>query len=694
MLTLTGRMKPLPRTSGPRSVVKRLVPARPARIAGLLALLGAVSLWLSGCAGTARGIDQSVYQRGMDESQRAPAAVEADSDRRARQAEDRPEALVVLRYPAMIHADAESLYVSSFAVNAIGGEVPYTVYGKPQTERIAQSVIAKSSYFAMSLYRELKERLPEGSVLLSPHIIVWDEERKLHSRPILASEQVPAVLTVDFTTYSFPDVEEMMDSPPVTFGDLVTPLLVVRSGRWARPPLEGLLVASEPLVESAWRLSRSSAERQLERLLQGQAGVDQAPLDFIAFLAERDPSPVSLPVRSPGAGAEQRAVVERYPLEKIQMNGELLARMEEDSSVDPFAVDFAAGASARIVGLLEDIDHGRATFFSRQAAVARFDPELGKVFFVRSTEESVRARLQLAEALVAAERRFLAAQSDSIYAGTFTGDFGVRMRKIIAAEHRMLEERRRLARKQNLTTAVAALALAGAVYGATVTTTASSALVASLSGVSLLGSVWAANTALETRSESEEVNEYFIARMAPSFERQMSVQMEWLESKELITARGFAEFRNKTLSLYQSRVRSMSVQGSERCSFSHPTVDATGLWYGECHDGYAVGSGYGLARDGGGRGVEFLGDALDGRASGAGAMILRPRGTGGPRYYEGEFRGGLAHGVLRVEALGEEPRLRLFRDGEDQGRGDPAGLREQSFASTGDRLSAGLSAQP
>lgn len=633
-----------------------------------LLLVAAMPL-LSGCAGTAKGVDSSIY--------RAPATVEI-----ARLAAV-PEvsALVVIRYPAMIHADAESLYISSFAVNAIGGEVPYTMYGKPQTERIAQSVIAKSSYYAMSLYRELKEQLPEHTVLLSPHIILWDDERKLHSRPILASEQVPAVLTIDFSVYSFPDVNEMMDSPPVTFGDLVTPLMVVKSSRWASPSLNGLLVSSEPLVSSAWRQSRRHAGAQFEARLDGRTASGFASLDFVSYLGERDASSLGLPVSRPGERDGGRLAIEQYPVEKIQMNGDLVARIEQDGSADPFALDFVNGASARIIELLQAVKQERATFFARQSALARFDPELAKVFFVQSTDESVRARMQLAEALVAAEREFLSAQSDSIYAGTYTGDFGVKMRKIIAAEYRMLEERRRLARKQNMTTAVAALALAGSVGAATVTTTASSAAVATFSGVSLMGSVWAMNKAMDTKSESEEVNEYFIARMAPTFERQMSVQMEWLESKELITARGFVEFRNKTLTLYQSRVRSLAVRADDRCQFSHPDFNVPGRWYGACREGLAVGSGYGLVGVAEGRSIEYVGAAQAGVASGTGAMIRRGRGQAGPTYFEGEFAGGVPDGVVRVEAPGSAPRLRRFEAGEDVGRGDPDELQTLTFAS-------------
>ena len=505
---------------------------------GLIAILlmAMVTGIISGCAGTATGRDTSVYSSLQAEEVSTQESSEA-------------AALVVIRYPALIHTNAENLYVSSFAINAIGGEVPYGVHGNRQTSRVAQSIIEKSSYFAMSLYNELKGVLPEGSVLLSPHIVEWDKERNLYSRPILGSEQIPSVLTIDFNIYSFPDVNELMDAPPVTFGDLVTPMIVVKSSRWVQPSLGGLLISSPPLVSSAWRQARKEADNNFRSRLDDTPQESDSSLEFISFLRERDQAELALPLKAGGAN-QQMAAIEQYSLEKIRMNGELVATLPEDYSVDPFVQAFVKGASTRIVDMLNSIDHEKATFFARQAAIERFDPELARVFFVQSGDESVRARLQLAEALVGAEREFLAAQSDSIYDGTYIGSYGSKMRNIIAAEYRTLEERRQLARKQNITTAVAVIALAGAVYGA-VASAASTAAIVTTSGALLAGSGWALHETLETKTESKEVNRYFLARMAPAFDRQMSVQMEWLESKELITARGFAEFRNKTLSLYQ-----------------------------------------------------------------------------------------------------------------------------------------------
>jgi len=635
----------------------------------MIILLVATTGLISGCAGTAKGKNSSVF------SNLKPEEVSSQESSRA-------SALVVIRYPAMIHANAENLYVSSFTINAIGGDVPYTVHGNRQTSRIAQSVIEKSSYYAMSLYHELKSVLPEGSVLLSPHIIDWDKEQNLHSRPILGSEQIPSVLTIDFNIYSFPDIDELMNAPPVTFGDLVTPLIVVKSSRWIQPSLGGLLVSSQPLASSAWRQVRDEAEDSFRSRLDDSPQKTGSSLGFISFLRERNEANLALPLKRTGDGNGRLVAIEQYSLEKIQMNGTVISTLSENFSVDPFLTSFVKGASTRVVEILNSIDHEKATFFARQAALERFDPELARVFFVQSDDESVRARLQLAEALVGAEREFLAAQSDSIYDGTYSGNYGSKMRKIIAAEYRMLEQRRQLARKQNITTAVAVIALAGSVYGAVASTAASTAAVIATSGAALAGSGWALHKSLETKTESKEVNRYFLARMAPAFDRQMAVQMEWLESKEVITARGFAEFRNKTLSLYQSRVRSMQISVDRHCRFDHPGFAQSGRWYGVCADGVASGRGYGLVMNERGDSVEFLGDAKKGLASGSGGMIIQRNGQIGATYYEGDFKNGLPEGVVRVEKAGDQPRLRQFKAGTDVGKGNAASLQRLDFAAS------------
>jgi len=69
------------------------------------------SFLVSACAGLARGLKTSVYQQGERISILDYSLSKAD-------------AMVVILYPAIIHADAEQSYFHAFSINAIGGEVP------------------------------------------------------------------------------------------------------------------------------------------------------------------------------------------------------------------------------------------------------------------------------------------------------------------------------------------------------------------------------------------------------------------------------------------------------------------------------------------------------------------------------------------------------------------------------------------
>jgi len=637
----------------------------PFRFKSWIVLLLATVL-ISACAGTARGKKTSVYQHEEN-------VVVVDYSL------SKADAMVVIRYPAIIHADAEQSYFHAFSINAIGGEVPPANRTKKATTRIAKSVIAKSNYYVMTLYRELQKELPPDTVLLSPHIIMWDRDNGIYSRPILATEQIPSVITIDFNVYSYPDTEAMMDSPPVTFGDLVTPLFVVHSNRWVRPPTNGLWLSSDPLVQAAWVQSSTQARKEVENKVDQTVIAYQRPLDFIAFLNSRSRGKQSLPLKSAGGAHQDVIAVEDYPVEKIQMDGMLLENLAEDWTQDPFAESFVKGAANRVKQTLNSVNHDKATFFARQNALARFDPELAIAFLAQSGGESVRARLQLAEALIEAERKFLASQSVGLYEGTYAGDYGTKMRQMIEGEYKLLEKRRSEARKQNVTTAVAALAMVGSVYGATVSGAAGAAFMQNFAGVFMLGSLWAMSSTFKTQAASAEMSEHFLTLIAPALERQMSVQMEWLESKEKITAVGFAEFRNKTLSLYQARVRSLQTDVTDRCGFKHPSFSGPGRWYGSCKDGQASERGYGVLGDSSGSYVEYLGTAQDGLASGTGGMIVRSAKSNGVIYYEGNFSHGLPDGTVKIEEPGRKSRVREFRAGVDVGKGNTSELQSLVF---------------
>jgi hypothetical protein len=255
----------------------------------------------------------------------------------------------------------------------------------------------------------------------------------------------------------------------------------------------------------------------------------------------------------------------------------------------------------------------------------------------------------------------------------------MQMRQMIEGEYKLLEKRRTEARKQNVTAAVAALAMVGSVYGATASGAAGAAFLQNFAGVFMLGSLWAMNKTFKTQAKSAEMSEHFLSLIAPALERQMSVQMEWLESKERITAIGFSEFRNKTLSLYQARVRALQVQVTDRCVFVHPAIDEPGRWYGSCGGGLATGRGYGVVGDSSGSYVEYLGTAHNGMASGTGGMIVGAAGRIGVVYYEGGFRKGLPDGIVEVEEPGRKSRVREFRAGQDVGKGEASTLETLAF---------------
>jgi hypothetical protein len=147
----------------------------------------------------------------------------------------------------------------------------------------------------------------------------------------------------------------------------------------------------------------------------------------------------------------------------------------------------------------------------------------------------------------------------------------------------------------------------------------------------------------------------------------------------MISARDFAEFRDKTLALYQRSTRSIPAAGERGCGFLHPALDSRGRWYGDCADGLADGNGYGVVFDQRGYRLEYVGGAQAGLAEGLGAMIFRSPEEMAPVYYEGGFRRSLPHGVVRVEKAGREARVRQFREGRDTGPAELADLRLPRF---------------
>jgi len=255
----------------------------------LASSLLALGAFATGCASTAKGVKNSVVN----------ASVPSESLRA-----DVPDGgvLAVIRYPAMVEDSAKDAYHRAYAKRAIGGTTGRGVTNTVETVAVADGTIIKSNYYALSLYKELAAKLPEHGVLLSPHAIKLGPGGELTSEPMTSAEELPSVVSVDFATYSFPDSKKMMKDVPLTFGDLITPLVTVRTDHRAAAPTQGLLMASKPLVSRAAAEGREVAldiytdgmARRIVALINGLDTDKAVMMGKAASVAEFDPSLAAL----------------------------------------------------------------------------------------------------------------------------------------------------------------------------------------------------------------------------------------------------------------------------------------------------------------------------------------------------------------------------------------------------------------
>ena len=107
-------------------------------------LLGA-TLIATGCASTATGISQSRLAK-IAPSQSLNVDVPQGS------------VLAVVRYPAFVEDSASDAYYKAYSRSAIGGSLSTSSANRPDVQALGDSVILKSNYFALSLYKEQRDR--------------------------------------------------------------------------------------------------------------------------------------------------------------------------------------------------------------------------------------------------------------------------------------------------------------------------------------------------------------------------------------------------------------------------------------------------------------------------------------------------------------------------------------------------------
>ncbi len=415
-------------------------------------LLLGTTLLATACASTASGSKQSAFVKSSNKSSVNKQKLTAEV----------PEGgiLAVVRYPAVVEENARDKFREAYINSPIGGTIKSQIKDKTQVHNVIDSTIVKSNYFALSLYKELVARLPEHSVLLSPHEVKLGPDGKLTSEPITQAETLPSVVAVDFATYSFPDPAKMMGKNPLTFGDLISPIVTVKTDHRAAVPTHGVLLSSQPLTEAAVGNGYETVQADLAELQSGRFKSTVPELDFISLLAN-DPTK-STSTQSLSTSTEKNGV-QVSPLEKIRMDGKTILALDKTKNqgeIDPLQPVFSEAFANRVIDIINDNADDKAAMAKRASAIASYDPSLAALTFVGSDSPEYQARYNYVSRMLDAERKYLSVQSLRLFDGVHNGEMGAQVRDMLKAEYGILQKRRDLARKQNQATALAIIGAA------------------------------------------------------------------------------------------------------------------------------------------------------------------------------------------------------------------------------------------
>ena len=652
----------------------------------LMTTIGCLALgsMATGCASTATGISQSSINK-LSSSQSLKVSAPKGTP------------LAVIRYPAFVDSSAEEAYYNAFGRSTIGGSLSSKRPDAAEVNALADSIVLKSNYFALSMFKELAAKLPEHGVLLSPHTITLDANGELTSEPMTQAESLPNVVTVDFASYTYPDASKMMGKQPLTFGDLITPLVVVRTDHRAAVPTQGLLLASRPLMARAAGNGRQNVNDSLDVIQRGRIEPSIPQLDFVSHLKGGQVFQVAS--ESLGTRGDNNAA-QSLPLEKIQLEKSIIANIDQatDASADPLKNVFSKGFANQVVALINETDVEKATMAGRAAAISQFDESLAALTFVGSDDPDYQTRLRYAERLLEAEQKYLSVQSLRLFDGVHNSEMGAQVRDMLKAEYQVLEKRRDLAREQNKATAFAVLgavaagtAIAGGGGGSSCNGSTTQGELndclrrqrnrqlgnSTLTNLAIQGAIVATQQAVAINRQSKAVTSNYLTSIVPALDEQTSVQVNLIDSNETITAIRFEDLKAKLQTLYSSNQRSLETIAT-RCGYTDAASSRTGTWLGVCEGGLANGSGVGVIKNADGSSVEYYGQAVNGQPHGPGYMIHH---TPTSSYaLEGNFTAGKADGVIRVSKSGSADSLKTYSAGQELGRAPSGSVVSSPFS--------------
>ena len=617
-----------------------------------VAVLGFAAL-ATGCATSAKGVKNSRLNA-MTAPQKFTANVPPGT------------VTAVLRYPAYIEEAAEDRFHTLYANRTIGNRSYSNDAGVEETAAIADLMLIKSNYFALSIFQELAQRMPEHSVLLSPHAIKLDENGNLTSEPMTQAESLPSIVSIDFTAYSFPDAKLMLEGEPVSFGDVITPLVTVRTDHRASAPTQGVLLTSRPTLRGAVANGRQTVGKSIYAFQTGRLEPDVLELDFITTLNNTVPMRV---VSQRLTKTSSDNTISTLPIEQIRLDGTKIenANYTHVAQEDPLEEQFSASFADQVIGLINELDIKKAMMINYATSIAQFDESLAPLTFIGSTDPDYLARERYAARLLEAEQNFLSVQSLRLYDGVYNGELGIQVRDTLKAEYDVLQRRRDLARKQNLSTipAILTTVAVGAAAAATRSRRPPTPAEARARNALFRSLILAGANPSSFARQKRLIGSNYFAAILPVTQDQISVQVDLIDSSETITAIRYEDFREKLQTRYQDNQRALDINAT-RCEYVHDGTVPIGVWMGICDNGLANGAGMGVLRKRDGTAMEYYGYAQNGKPQGAGYLIIH--GRQGSRTLEGTFDKGRANGAMRVSEAGKDDAIRTYKNGRDIGK--------------------------
>jgi len=355
------------------------------------------------------------------------------------------------------------------------------------------------------------------------------------------------------------------------------------------------------------------------------------------------------------------------PVEKVRIpvSEMTLLAGASDGTVDPIDDIYTDALSNRIVALINGLDTDKAIMMGKAASVAEFDPSLAALTFVGSEEDDYAARTAYAERLLDAQRKYLSVQSLRIFDGIHNGELGAQVRDMISAEHKILEQRRTLARQQNLASALAVASIVGGIAAGSggANTEAQRRGRTAASSALIQAGIFAATEAYSKAQLSQQIGTNYLNSIVPALDQQTTVTVDLLDSNETITAIRYEDLQAKLQTLYAERQRSLDTVATQ-CAYIGEDGTKRGTWLGVCENGLANGSGTGVLKSTDDV-LEYYGYAQNGLAHGPGLMIRHS--SIGSVSYEGSFANGRPDGAVRVSQAGREDKTRLYVAGVDTG---------------------------